>query len=51
MIVTEATKYELIIIAVWEALTLKQAQNGNFIIGGGWTAGYSNLTKHIHSKK
>jgi len=53
MIVTEATKYELklLIAHIGRHLTLKQAQNGNFIIGGGWTAGYSNLTKHIHSKK
>ncbi len=53
MIVTEATKYELklLIAHIGRHLTLKQAQNGNYIIGGGWTAGYSNLTKHIHSKK
>ena len=53
MIVTEATKYELklLIAHIGRHLTLKQAQNGNYIIGGGWTAGYSNLTQHIHSKK
>ena len=53
MIVTEAATYDLkILIAhIGRHLTLKQAQNGNYIIGGGWTAGYSDLTKHIHSKK
>lgn len=53
MIVTEAAKYELklLIAHIGRHLTLKQAQNGNYIIGGGWTAGYSDLTKHIHSKK
>jgi glycine/D-amino acid oxidase-like deaminating enzyme/thioredoxin reductase len=53
MIVTEPAKYELklLIAHIGRHLTLKQAQNGNYIIGGGWTAGYSNLTKHIHSKK
>ena len=53
MIVTEPSKYELklLIAHIGRHLTLKQAQNGNYIIGGGWTAGYSNLTKHIHSKK
>jgi len=53
MIVTEPTNYELklLIAHIGRHLTLKQAQNGNYIIGGGWTAGYSNLTKHIHSKK
>ncbi len=52
MIVTEPAKYELklLIAHIGRHLTLKQAQNGNYIIGGGWTAGYSNLTKHIHSK-
>jgi glycine/D-amino acid oxidase-like deaminating enzyme/thioredoxin reductase len=53
MIVTEPATYELklLIAHIGRHLTLKQAQNGNYIIGGGWTAGYSNLTKHIHSKK
>ena len=53
MIVTEAATYDLkmLIAHIGRHLTLKQAQNGNYIIGGGWTAGYSDLTKHIHSKK
>ncbi len=53
MIVTEPSVYELklLIAHIGRHLTLKQARNGNYIIGGGWTAGYSNLTKHIHSKK
>ena len=53
MIVTEPSNYELklLIAHIGRHLTLKQAQNGNYIIGGGWTAGYSDLTKHIHSKK
>ena len=53
MIVTEPMKYELklLIAHIGRHLTLKQANNGNFIIGGGWTAGYSDYTKHIHSLK
>ena len=35
MIVTEATKYELkLLIAHIETFNFKQAQNGNYIIGG-----------------
>lgn len=48
MIVTEpVTKVTSRLIAhVDRHLTLKQAHNGNFIIGGGWTGGYDPISKN-----
>ena len=43
MIVTEPVEYKLkyLIAHIGRHLTLKQTKNGNFLIGGGWTAKYS----------
>ena len=53
MIVTEALEYKikLLVAHIGRHLTLKQATNGNFIIGGGWTANYSKNTDHLHALK
>lgn len=52
MIVTEPVEYQLktLVAHIGRHLTLKQATNGNFIIGGGWTAESSKLTGHTHCK-
>ena len=52
MIVTEPVEYQLktLVAHIGRHLTLKQASNGNFIIGGGWTAESSKLTGHTHCK-
>ena len=48
MIVTEATepRVHCLIAHADRHLTLKQAGNGNFIIGGGWTAGLDTVHQH-----
>ena len=49
MIVTEANIIKILIAHIGRHLTLNKHRMAFYI--GGWTAGYSNLTKHIHSKK
>lgn len=46
MIVTEAVAPSVsqLVAHVDRHLTMKQMKNGNFILGGGWTAGYSETT-------
>ncbi|MGV2986111.1 FAD-dependent oxidoreductase [Vibrio sp. E150_011] len=48
MIVTEPVEKVTtrLIAHVGRHLTLKQANKGNFLIGGGWTAGYDPLSSH-----
>jgi glycine/D-amino acid oxidase-like deaminating enzyme len=48
MIVTEAVKPTIscLVAHADRHLTLKQAANGNFIIGGGWTAGLDPVHRH-----
>ena len=48
MVVTEAAEPLLncLVAHVRRHLTLKQAANGNFVIGGGWTAGLDPIRSH-----
>ncbi len=48
LVVTEALEQSVpyLLAHADRHLTMKQMKNGNFIIGGGWTATYNEVTKH-----